>query len=129
MFTVLVVQYAGTACGYWISTLFKKSETAVLFVPVFMMPAMLLGGFFLNVGTGMEWIIWLQYLSPVRYGTEALLQNEFSSRENFPDAINPLVLFGLSLGYWLSMVLLVTLGTTLMFFSLFNLKFFVTRPQ
>eukprot|EP00347_Sterkiella_histriomuscorum_P003173 403365311 len=127
-FVILTLEYVAAGFGYFISSLFRNTETAVLFVPVFMMPLMLLGGFFSNVGNTMEWILWLQYVSPIRYGAEALIQNEFSNRV-LPPGLNPLVFLNFNLGYWFAMVLLVTLGCVLMIFSLFNLKFRISRPQ
>ncbi|CDW79863.1 abc transporter family protein [Stylonychia lemnae] len=129
LFVVLLIGFTGNVGGYFISSLFRQTETAVLFVPVFLMPLILLGGFFANIGKTQRWIVWMQYLSPIRFGSEALLQNEFSSRTDIPPAANPLNIFNYNLGYWLSMVLLVCLAIVLMICGMIFLKFFISRPQ
>jgi ABC-type multidrug transport system permease subunit len=45
------------------------------------MPIMLFSGFLSNVDSYPKWIAWIQYLSPIRYGFEALVRNEFLDRE------------------------------------------------
>ena len=45
-----------------------------------MMPIMLFGGQFANSGSLQAWISWFQYVSPLRYGFEALVINEFNPR-------------------------------------------------
>ena len=53
---------------------------AVSLSPVIMMPIILFGGQFANSGNIQAWISWFQYVSPVRYGLEALVRNEFDGR-------------------------------------------------
>lgn len=83
-FAMLVISFTASAFGHFISVLFTQPESAVSATPVFMMPLIILGGFIANAGTIPEWIAWLQYISPVRYGFESLTANEFSDREDVP---------------------------------------------
>ena len=53
---------------------------AVQLSGVIMMPIMLFGGQFANSKNIQAWISWFQYISPIRYGLEALTVNEFDSR-------------------------------------------------
>lgn len=76
---VLIVQ-ASASFGYFLSSLFHKAETAQQLSGVIMMPIMLFGGQFANVKNIQAWISWFQYVSPIRYGLEALATNEFDSR-------------------------------------------------
>jgi ABC-type multidrug transport system permease subunit len=75
----LVVQTAASF-GYFLSSLFQKAETAQQLSGVIMMPIMLFGGQFANSKNIQAWISWFQYISPIRYGLEALATNEFDSR-------------------------------------------------
>lgn len=45
-----------------------------------LLPVVLFGGFFANPKTYWEYVSWLQYLSPVKYGYEAICLNEFKGR-------------------------------------------------
>jgi hypothetical protein len=49
---------------------------------------MLVGGMLCNAGTMSPWISWLQYLSPIRYGYEALVWNQYDDLDVSPDPID-----------------------------------------
>lgn len=49
--TLLLVVFSGSALGYLVSSLFGKPETAVMVSPLILLPLMLFGGLFSNVGT------------------------------------------------------------------------------
>lgn len=80
-FVVLLLGFSASAYGHFISIMFTTPETAVAVVPIIMLPLVILGGFFTNSGSVPSWVAWLQYISPVRYGFEAEMQNEFSFRD------------------------------------------------
>ena len=54
---------------------------AVSLAGIIMMPLILFGGQFANSGDIQAWISWFQYISPVRYGFEAIVRNEFDLRQ------------------------------------------------
>ncbi len=62
------------------SSIFEKEEMATLLSPIIVMPLILFGGQFANSKNIQAWISWFQYLSPIRYGLEAMTANEFDSR-------------------------------------------------
>ena len=72
LFTVILVGFLSQLYGLTLSVFFNQPEAAVGIAPIFMLPLMILGGFFTNSGTVPAWFAWLQYISPVRYGFEAL---------------------------------------------------------
>jgi ABC-type multidrug transport system permease subunit len=76
----LMVSFCATSIGYLVSSLFEKEEDAVGMAPLFVLPQVVFGGFFSNSGNYPVWISWLQYLSPVRYGLEAIIISEFGPR-------------------------------------------------
>ena len=73
--------------GYLLSSIFEKEESAVSLAPLFMMPIILFGGQFANSANIQVWIRWFQYLSPIRYGLEAFVRNEFDHRTYNPEII------------------------------------------
>jgi ABC-type multidrug transport system permease subunit len=79
LITMLITQ-CSASFGYFFSSVFNKEETAVSLAPVLIMPIILFSGFFSNVGTYPDWVMWIQYLSPIRYGLEAFTINEFGYR-------------------------------------------------
>lgn len=67
----------GSAIGYLLSAITKREDDAVGGAPLILMPMSIFAGFFANTNTYPVWIGWMQYLSPLRFGMEALLINEF----------------------------------------------------
>jgi ABC-type multidrug transport system permease subunit len=62
------------------SSIFDSEESAAKIAPIIVMPLILFGGQFANPDAIPKWIGWLQYISPIRYGLESLVVNEFDSR-------------------------------------------------
>jgi len=103
----LLVSLATTGYGQVIGSLFDTAETAIFFTPVLMMPFVLFSGFLTNVDTFPKWIGWIQYVSPIRYGFEASMRNEFSDFDlprNLPD---PIKFLNLKLGFNTCMIMLI----------------------
>ena len=71
-FTVFMLGFAAIAFGHIISAMFNHPESALMFSPLVLIPLSILGGFMANTGTIPEWFGWLQWVSPIRYGFEAL---------------------------------------------------------
>lgn len=76
---LLIVQVA-YSYGYFIASMFKKEESAVMAAPLIVMPLVLFAGQFSNTDTMPEWIGWIQWLSPIRYGLEVMIRNEFEGK-------------------------------------------------
>jgi ATP-binding cassette subfamily G (WHITE) protein 1 len=83
-FITILVVFCSSGLGYFLSSSFSRPETAVMITPLVLLPLMLFGGLFSNVETIPAWIGWVQYLSPIRYGNEALIRSEFNGREYGP---------------------------------------------
>jgi ABC-type multidrug transport system permease subunit len=58
----------GNSLGLLLGSLFSDPKIAVAMFPLIMMPFMLFGGFFSNRSSYQDWIGWLEYLSPFKYG-------------------------------------------------------------
>ncbi len=87
----LMVQ-AATAMGYFLSSAFNSETAAVAFAPIINMPLTLLGGYMINLESikhkyPQAIVEWVQYLSPVRYCFNGLMQAQWSEYcENTPHA-------------------------------------------
>lgn len=90
---------------------------------------MLFGGFFSNSSGYPDWIGWLQYLSPVRYTFEALVWNEFGSREYGPNEINLVQFLGFDLGIGACLGILAAFAIFLRILAATSLRLLVTKFQ
>ena len=77
----LMVQ-AATAMGYFLSSAFNSETAAAAFAPIMNLPLSLLGGYMINLKSIKgQWpqalLEWVQYISPVRYGFNGLMQSQW----------------------------------------------------
>ena len=66
----------GMMCGCF----FNDKKMALSIAPMVVMPTVTFGGLFANLQAFPKWIEWIQYLSPIKYGFEALMLNEVEGR-------------------------------------------------
>lgn len=88
VFTLIMVVFDAHSYGYFLSSMFDSSILAAQVSPLFAIPMMLVGGMLCNTGTMSSWVSWLQYLSPIRYGYEALVWNQYEDLDVSPDPLN-----------------------------------------
>jgi len=88
---VLLVVQVVLSLGYLLSCLAPNVDIALAIAPVFIIPFMLFGGFYLNTGSVPIWLSWLKYLSWFLYGFEALLINQWSSVEGIACSSNSIL--------------------------------------
>jgi hypothetical protein len=102
----LLVFLAGSAFGTFWGVVIKKYEVVVSAIPIIIVPFLLVSGFFNS--QLQPWFSWFQYLSIMRYGFNAIMENEFQGgercfnfltnsyytcnylKENYPDIKEPL---------------------------------------
>jgi len=77
--TVWVQMYVGGSIGLLLGCAMPNPELAVSLSPVFIIPFMLFGGFFTNLNSIGPWLNWVQWISPFKWGFEALGINEFTN--------------------------------------------------
>jgi len=99
--TIFMMVQAATALGYWLSALFDQETSAVAVSPLVNQPLNLMGGYYVNAKTYPNWIGWLQYLSPVRYGFMSLAEAQWTPY----DRVNGMIkdwssVYEFDLGYW-----------------------------
>jgi ATP-binding cassette subfamily G (WHITE) protein 1 len=126
---MLLITLAASALGYFCSSIFTSPENAVGISPIILMPIMLFGGLFANSGSYPSWIGWIQYISPIRYGLEALVRNEFLDREMLPDVTNPVESLNFELGGNVCLIMLAVLAIFFRLVSVGFLKLLVRKFQ
>ncbi len=119
--------YSASGFGYAISALFSDGDTAVSMAPLIQMPMVAFAGFFSNSGKLPVWISWVQYLSPIRYGLEGIITNEFDPENTGLEDF--LIFLGYKLGLWKCLLILAFMTIFLRFLALIFLKFLVKRFQ
>ena len=92
-----------------------------------MLPIILFGGVFTNVDTYPAWIRWLQYLSPIRYGLEALVYNEFEDNPPESPLENPIDSLNFKMGFVLCISILFVLTVVLRVISMIALRLLVSK--
>lgn len=75
---VTLVANVSTSFGYLVSCASPSVNVALSVGPPVIIPFLLFGGFFLNVGSTPVYLRWLASMSWFRYGNEALLVNQWS---------------------------------------------------
>ena len=122
-----LIVLASASFGYLISSIFNNMESAVAVGPIIMMPIILFGGVFTNVSSYAKWISWVQYLSPIRYGLEALVRNEFEGDVFAPPVTNPIDRLEFDFGWGVCIGVLVALTAGLRIISMIALRLLVSK--
>ncbi|PAV58042.1 hypothetical protein WR25_18809 [Diploscapter pachys] len=80
----ILVENVAISIGYMFSCLFGTVSVAVAVMPIFVVPMMAFGGFFINQGTLPLYFQPLKYLSYFGYGYETLIINQWSRVNEIP---------------------------------------------
>lgn len=136
-YLVMVIQIqAALSWSYFVSAMIANGTTALMVGPIVIFPFMLLGGFFTNSNAIQSWLSYVEKISPLRYGFEALGWNEWSN-EGFVCQANsrdpnrfakcmPEVL-GFTYSYWECIIIMVGINIGLRIISAFGLKFVIGK--
>jgi hypothetical protein len=68
----------GLSLGIAFASIFANLQIALALTPLVLLPLMLVGGLYVNLASIPQYIRWLQWISPMRYGFQAAMINEFS---------------------------------------------------
>ncbi|CDW89923.1 abc transporter family protein [Stylonychia lemnae] len=122
-FTLMNLIFYAASLGYLFGTIFTAPGSSNLVSSQILMPLNILGGFYSNVKLIPVWFSWLQYISPVRYALESLVQNEFGDFSKDDSKVpNPLVYLGYDIGYGQCIACLIGLSITFRIISFFLFK-------
>jgi ABC-type multidrug transport system permease subunit len=101
------VVFCSTGLGILIGCIFNELEVALNIAPLIFFPMMLFSGFYVNSDSVRDWIVWVEYMNPMRYALEGLVYNEFTDTNYVP---NPIGSFNFTFGYWNCMLYLIIIG-------------------
>lgn len=71
---VVLLNFAAVGLGYMVSGLCRRVEIAPMVGIILLLPFMLFGGLFLNADDTPPYFVWIQYISPIKYGYEGMMK-------------------------------------------------------
>lgn len=97
--TIFLISTLAESLALTVSVMAGDAQAAAALIPVFVIIALLFGGFFLEDEELSDWIGWIKYTSFIFYGFNALVKNEFADlsdeeHPNFFDRYNNLSITG-----------------------------------
>uniref|UniRef100_A0A8R1DYM5 ABC transporter domain-containing protein n=2 Tax=Caenorhabditis japonica TaxID=281687 RepID=A0A8R1DYM5_CAEJA len=85
MLVGFLIQSIAISIGYMFSCIFGTVNLAVAVMPIFVVPMMAFGGFFINQDTLQWYFVPLKYLSYFGYGYEAVAISQWTNVDDIPD--------------------------------------------
>jgi len=111
--------------GYLVSSIFHDYATATIIAPILQMPFMLFSGFYANLNSIAKWLVWIKWLSPIRYGLEAMMLNEYRVVNETEYDINGALAF--DFGMWNCIILLIAIAVICRILAMFALKNLISK--
>ena len=126
--TFMVLQsIAGNAMGLMAGCMFNDPKVASGVAPLFIMPAMIFGGMYINDNLIPVWLAWMKYISPFYYMLHGLCRNEFFDSPF--DATQIIDTFRFTTPIGCAMITHFLIGLLLRSWALINLKYLVRKLQ
>jgi ABC-type multidrug transport system permease subunit len=77
------VAIVGNSIGFWTGSLFKDAQRSSAMAPALLLPLMMFSGLYNRLDSIPNWISWMQYISPFRYGLHAVMLNEYNDEKYY----------------------------------------------
>jgi ABC-type multidrug transport system permease subunit len=74
-FTIFFINLCSNSIGLLLGSLVTEGKTAAVTVPFVMLPLVVFSGLFKNTGNISQWLRWIQYICPIKYGYIILISN------------------------------------------------------
>lgn len=74
-FVAYLLAFTGMSMGLMLGSIVSDMKSVSVLTPLILLPINLFSGFFKNIGNLSSWFGWIQYLSPIKYGFAAFVQN------------------------------------------------------
>ncbi|KAJ0403306.1 hypothetical protein P43SY_009340 [Pythium insidiosum] len=71
---LMLVNSCAVGLGYMVSCLCRRVDIAPIIGVVIILPFLLFGGLLINSDDAPAYFVWIQYISPIKYGFEALMK-------------------------------------------------------
>jgi len=120
-FVVVITGMAGNSIGMFLGTIIDDPQAISTAINTIVVPLEMFAGLFVNLGSLPSWLAWMQWISPLRYGFNAGMENEVEGRPSLIENLN----FGLS--FWSSMGLLLLLMVVNKILALISLKILIRK--
>lgn len=88
--TLIIMANCGSALGIFFASIFSDLTVALAVTPMVLLPLMIFSGLFVNNESIPVYFDWIKYLSPIKYGFEALVKNELNGWVSSQTIINPI---------------------------------------
>lgn len=72
---LFLISFAGNSLGLLLGSMVSNAQLVSILIPIMILPFVLFSGFFKNREDLPVWLFWLEYLSPLKYGFMAFVQN------------------------------------------------------
>ncbi|CAI2362086.1 unnamed protein product [Moneuplotes crassus] len=126
---LLSVVFCATSLGFAIGCCVEEPYKGTSLTIFILGPIMFFGGHLVNLNTVPTYIRWMNYLSPVRYATEALLRNELEGNRRYSLSQDFFSNLGFDLGMAECILILVVLGLAFRVLGALLLRLAVTSVQ
>lgn len=111
----ILMGFNGASLGLLIGSIILDPKSVSAVVPIFILPIILFSGFFKNRADLPDWIGWIEYISPNKYGFIAYIENEVAFKSSNVDQLK------FEITKWEAIVILFSLGIFYRLLSLFFL--------
>ncbi len=118
-----LMAFTGSSFGMLLGSAIQDAKSVSAVIPIMLMPVILFSGFYKNRDNLPGWIGWLEYLSPVKYGFTAVMENEVAFKASRIGDLN------FDVDKWPAVIILFSLGIFFRLMSLFFLWYLKKRSQ
>jgi ABC-type multidrug transport system permease subunit len=77
-FIFFLVSFAGNSMGLLLGCAISDAKLITVLTPIVILPFVLFSGFYKNRADLPNWLFWIEYLSPIKYGFISFIRNQFS---------------------------------------------------
>lgn len=137
---LILLASCATGMGYMVACICGKPEIASIVGPIIILPFLLFGGLFLNPDDTPVYFTWLQFISPIKYGYEALMNVFWNTIDVIPCEENAqrcltsgsAVLENLNLdenSVWFSIFMIIILNIAFRIIALLGLMRYIRRHE
>ena len=110
-----LINLCGNSLGLLLGSIAQDPKSVAAMVPLILTPFIMFSGFFKNSANLPNWLGWIQYLSPIKYGLAAMAQIEVKNRPSLVE------LFDFDVDVFESVIIMLALSLLYRCLSLFFL--------
>lgn len=72
--SIVLLSVCGTSLGIFFASVFSDLTAALAVTPMVLLPLMIFSGLFVNNSSIPVYFDWIKYISPIKYGFEAMMK-------------------------------------------------------